>query len=139
MISGKRVYGEGRNRGATVSYGEIERAARNIMANGGRPTVEGVYKALGRGSPNHISTAMQTFWKNQSALNGGDPLALTRLPPDSDSRTRTRPITTTPHGRTWSSCAGTRTHAPTRSNFARRNGTWPRACGNARSPMHGTT
>jgi hypothetical protein len=52
------------------------------MANGGRPTVEGVYKALGRGSPNHISTAMQTFWKNQSALNGGDPLALTRLPPE---------------------------------------------------------
>jgi hypothetical protein len=82
MISGKRAYGEGRNRGATVSYREIERAARDIMANGGRPTVEGVYKALGRGSPNHISTAMQTFWKNQSALNGGDPLALTRLPPE---------------------------------------------------------
>jgi chromosome segregation ATPase len=82
MISQTRAYGEGRNRGATVSYGEIERAARDIMAGGGRPTVEGVYKALGRGSPNHISTAMQTFWKNQSALNGGDPLALTRLPPE---------------------------------------------------------
>jgi chromosome segregation ATPase len=25
---------------------------------------------------------MQKFWKNQSALNGGDPLALTRLPPE---------------------------------------------------------
>jgi hypothetical protein len=82
MIPGKRAYGEGRNRGATVSYGEIERAARDIMANGGRPTVEGVYKALGRGSPNHISVEMQKFWKNQSALNGGDPLALTRLPPE---------------------------------------------------------
>lgn len=82
MISGKRAYGEGRNRGATVSYREIERAARDIMAKGGRPTVEGVYKALGRGSPNHISVEMQKFWKNQSALNGGDPLALTRLPPE---------------------------------------------------------
>ncbi len=82
MISGKRAYGEGRNRGATVSYGEIERAARDIMAKGGRPTVEGVYKALGRGSPNHISVEMRKFWKNQSALNGGDPLALTRLPPE---------------------------------------------------------
>jgi len=82
MLSAKRAYGEGRHRGATVSYGEIERAARDIMAGGGRPTVEGVYKALGRGSPNHISTAMQTFWKNQSALNGGEPLALTRLPPE---------------------------------------------------------
>ena len=36
----------------------------------------------GRGSPNHISAEMQKFWKNQSALNGGDPLALTRLPPE---------------------------------------------------------
>jgi hypothetical protein len=82
MISGKRAYGEGRHRGARVSYGEIERAARDIMANGGRPTVEGVHKALGRGSPNHIAMQMQKFWKNQSALNGGDPLALTRLPPE---------------------------------------------------------
>jgi Plasmid replication region DNA-binding N-term len=82
MISEKRAYGEGRNRGPTVSYREIERAARDIMANGGRPTVEGVHKALGRGSPNHISIEMQKFWKNQSALNGGDPLALTRLPPE---------------------------------------------------------
>jgi hypothetical protein len=82
MIPRKRTYGEGRKRGATVSYGEIERAARDIMANGGRPTVEGVHKALGRGSPNHISMEMQKFWKNQSALNVGDPLALTRLPPE---------------------------------------------------------
>jgi hypothetical protein len=82
MISGKRAYGEGRHRGARVSYGEIERAARDIMANGGRPTVEGVHKALGRGSSNHIAMQMQKFWKNQSALNGGDPLALTRLPPE---------------------------------------------------------
>jgi hypothetical protein len=82
MTSRKRAYGEGRHRGATVSYGEIERAARDLMATGGRPTVEGVHKALGRGSPNHISVEMQKFWKNQSALNGGDPLALTRLPPE---------------------------------------------------------
>jgi hypothetical protein len=82
MISEKLAYGTGRHRGATVSYAEIERAARDIMAGGGRPTVEGVQKALGRGSPNHISLEMQKFWKNQSALNGGDPLALTRLPPE---------------------------------------------------------
>ena len=78
MISGKQAYGKDRNRGARVSYGEIERAARDIMAKGGRPTAQGVYKSLGRGSPNHISREMQKFWKNQSALNGGDPLALTR-------------------------------------------------------------
>ena len=66
----------------TVSYAEIERAARSLMAAGERPTVEAVRKALGRGSPNHIATCMQKFWKNQAALNAGDPIALTRLPPE---------------------------------------------------------
>jgi hypothetical protein len=76
------AYGTTRDRGPTVSYAEIERVARSLMARGERPTVEAVRKTLGRGSPNHLSVALQTFWKNQSALNGGDPLALTRLPPE---------------------------------------------------------
>jgi hypothetical protein len=73
------AYGTTRDRGPTVSYAEIERAARSLMADGERPTVEGV---LERGSPNHIATCMQRFWKNQAALNQGDPVALTRLPPE---------------------------------------------------------
>jgi hypothetical protein len=76
------AYGTTRDRGPTVSYAEIERAARGLMAAGERPTVEGVRKALDRGSPNHIATCMQRFWKNQAALNQGDPVALTRLPPE---------------------------------------------------------
>jgi transketolase len=76
------AYGTTRDRGATVSYAEIERAARTVMADGQRPTVQAVHKALGRGSPNHIATCMQKFWKNQAALNAGDPVALTRLPPE---------------------------------------------------------
>lgn len=76
------AYGTTRNRGATVSYAEIERAARSLMTAGERPTVEAVRKTLGRGSPNHLATCMQTFWKNQAALNAGDPIALTRLPPE---------------------------------------------------------
>ena len=76
------TYGITRNRGATVSYAEIERAARALMAAGERPTVQSVRKTLGRGSPNHITTCMQSFWKNQAALNAGDPIALTRLPPE---------------------------------------------------------
>ena len=48
------AYGITRNRGATVSYAEVERAARSLMAAGERPT----------------------------ALNTGDPVALTRLPPE---------------------------------------------------------
>jgi len=65
-----------------VSYEEIERAARALMVDGERPTVEAVRKTLGRGSPNHIATCMQAVWKNQAALNTGDPIALTRLPPE---------------------------------------------------------
>jgi hypothetical protein len=75
-------YGTTRDRGPTVSYAEIERAARAVMANGERPTVKAVHKALGRGSPNHITTCMQRFWKDQAALNQGDPVALSRLPPE---------------------------------------------------------
>jgi hypothetical protein len=82
MIEVKKAYGEGRDRGPTVSYGEIERAARALMADGERPTVQAVIKRLGRGSPNHIAISMQDFWRNQAALNAGDPIALTRLPPE---------------------------------------------------------
>jgi hypothetical protein len=74
------AYGTTRDRGTTVSYAEVERAARSLMAGGERPTVEAVRKTLGRGSPNHIATCMQKFWRNQAALNAGDPVALTRLP-----------------------------------------------------------
>lgn len=76
------AYGTTRERGAAVSYAEIERAARSLMVAGDRPTVEAVRKALGRGSPNHLATCMQTFWKNQAALNAGDPISLARLPPE---------------------------------------------------------
>jgi hypothetical protein len=76
------VYGVSRDRGASVSYGEIERAARSLMASGERPTVDAVRKAIGRGSPNHLTESMQRFWRDQAALNAGDPVALTRLPPE---------------------------------------------------------
>src|SRR5450631_1061604 len=82
MSEAPTAYGTTRDRGATVSYAEIERAARSLMADGERPTIEAVRKTLGRGSPNHIATCMQKFWKNQAALNAGDPVALTRLPPE---------------------------------------------------------
>jgi Plasmid replication region DNA-binding N-term len=76
------AYGTTRERGATVSFADVERAARGLMAAGERPTVKAVLKSLGRGSPNHITSCMQRFWKDQSALNAGDPVALTRVPPE---------------------------------------------------------
>jgi Plasmid replication region DNA-binding N-term len=77
-----KAYGATRQRGPTVSYEEIERGARDLMAKGQRPSVDGVRAALGRGSPNHIATCMQRFWKNQAAISTGNPLALTHLPPE---------------------------------------------------------
>ena len=82
MITTLAAYGATRERGATVSYAEVERAARGLMAAGERPTVKAVLQSLGRGSPNHITVCMRRFWKDQAALNAGDPLALTRVPPE---------------------------------------------------------
>jgi Plasmid replication region DNA-binding N-term len=76
------AYGTTRERGATVSYADVERTARALMALGERPTVNAVLKTLGRGSPNHVTGCMQRFWKDQAALNAGDPVALARLPPE---------------------------------------------------------
>ncbi len=81
-IEQTKTYGATRVRGPTVSYEEIERTARDLMAKGERPTVDGVRAALGRGSPNHITTCMRRFWKNQAAVTTGNPLALTHLPPE---------------------------------------------------------
>jgi hypothetical protein len=82
MNEPKPSYGTTRERGPTVSYAEIERAARAVMTAGQRPTTKAVLEHLGRGSPNHIAESMQRFWKDQAALNAGDPLALSRLPPE---------------------------------------------------------
>src|ERR1019366_4847055 len=76
-----KSYGASRQRGPMVSYEEIERTARDLMAKGERPSVDGVRAALGRGSPNHIAKSMRQFWKNQAAVTTGNPLALTHLPP----------------------------------------------------------
>ena len=75
-------YGNPKGRGASVSYADIERAARGLMAQGQVPTAAAVRGVLKRGSNTTLTDAMQRFWKNQAALNAGEPLALTRLPPE---------------------------------------------------------
>lgn len=77
------AYGSTRERGPTLSYAEIERAARDVMASGKRPSARLVYEALGRrGSPNHINASLDRFWRDQAALSEGNPVALSRLPPE---------------------------------------------------------
>jgi len=75
-------YGTKRERAATVSFADIESAARQLMAAGGYPSVAAVRKELKRGSTTTIADAMRRFWKDQAALNAGNPVALTRLPPE---------------------------------------------------------
>jgi hypothetical protein len=75
-------YGATRNRAASVSFAEIDAAARRLMATGGYPSVAAVRKELNRGSTTTIAEAMRRFWTDQAALNAGNPVALTRLPPE---------------------------------------------------------
>jgi hypothetical protein len=75
-------YGTSRDRAASVSFAEIETAARKIMTAGEYPSVHAVRVALKRGSTTTIAEAMRRFWKDQAALNAGNPVALTRLPPE---------------------------------------------------------
>jgi hypothetical protein len=75
-----KVYGVGRERGANVSYAEVERAALDILATERRPSVETVRERLGRGSPATIATGLRRFWRDLGIRAQGDPAALTRLP-----------------------------------------------------------
>jgi hypothetical protein len=75
-------YGTSRDRAASVSFAEIETAARKLMAAGEYPSVHAVRVALKRGSTTTIADAMRRFWKDQAALNAGNPVALSRLPPE---------------------------------------------------------
>jgi hypothetical protein len=74
------AYGATRERGANVSYADVERAALDILATGRRPSVETVRIALGRGSPATIATSLKRFWRDLGCRASGDPAALTRLP-----------------------------------------------------------
>jgi hypothetical protein len=73
-------YGTARERAATVSFVDIETAARKLMAAGDYPSVHAVRLELKRGSTTTIAEAMRRFWKDQAALNAGNPVALTRVP-----------------------------------------------------------
>jgi hypothetical protein len=74
------AYGATRERGANVSYADVERAALDILATGRRPSVETVREALGRGSPATIATCLKRFWRDLGIRAQGDPAALTRIP-----------------------------------------------------------
>lgn len=74
------AYGATRERGANVSYADVERAALDILATERRPSVEAVRELLGRGSPATIAMCLKRFWRDLGIRAQGDPAAFTRLP-----------------------------------------------------------
>ena len=75
MAAATSNYGTTRERTASVSFTDIEAAARQLMTAGGYPSVAAVRTVLKRGSTTTIAEAMRRFWKDQAALNVGNPVA----------------------------------------------------------------
>jgi hypothetical protein len=76
----RKSYGTTRNRRASVSYGEVERAATALLKAGKRPTIEGIREALKGGSPDTIANALTRYWQDLGTRIEGDPASLSRLP-----------------------------------------------------------
>jgi hypothetical protein len=63
-----------------VTYAQIERAATDILKTGVRPTVEGLRKTLGGGSPRTILDGLNRYWRDLGNQVAGTPDTLRRLP-----------------------------------------------------------
>jgi chromosome segregation ATPase len=74
------AYGTTRSRRASVSYGEVERAATALLKQGERPTIEKLREALKGGAPDTIASALSRYWKDLGTRIEGDPASLSRLP-----------------------------------------------------------
>jgi hypothetical protein len=75
-------YGATRQRRASVSYAELERAATTLLRSGLKPGIESVRQALGGGSPQTIQTHLNRFWRELGQRIDGPAPALTRMPSD---------------------------------------------------------
>src|SRR5580692_2176854 len=73
-------YGTTRQKRSDVTYGQIERAATEILKTGVRPTVEGLRTALGGGSPRTILDGLNRYWRDLGNQVAGTPDTLRRLP-----------------------------------------------------------
>src|SRR5580692_12781172 len=73
-------YGTTRQKRSDVTYGQIERAATEILKTGVRPTVEGLRSALGGGSPRTLLDGLNRYWRDLGNQVAGSPDTLRRLP-----------------------------------------------------------
>ena len=79
-MSDSPSYGTTRPKRSDLTYAQIERAATDILKTGTRPTLEGVRKALGGGSPRTILDGLNRFWRDLGNQVAGSPDTLRRLP-----------------------------------------------------------
>lgn len=77
-----RSYGATRQRRASVSYSELERAATALLRSGLKPGIESVRQALGGGSPLTIQTLLNRYWRELGERIDGPAPALKRMPSD---------------------------------------------------------
>jgi chromosome segregation ATPase len=76
------AYGATRQRRATVSYAELERAATTLLRSGLKPGIESLRQALGGGSPQTIQTLLNRYWRELGERIDGSAPALKRMPAD---------------------------------------------------------
>src|ERR1700691_5148606 len=76
------AYGTTRQRRATVSYAELERAATTLLRRGLKPGIESLRQALGGGSPQTIQTLLNRYWRELGERIDGSAPALKRMPAD---------------------------------------------------------
>jgi septal ring factor EnvC (AmiA/AmiB activator) len=79
-MPGPPVYGQTRKRREEVTYAQIERAATDILKTGVRPTLEGLRKTLGGGSPRTLLDGLNRYWRDLGNQVAGSPDTLRRLP-----------------------------------------------------------
>jgi hypothetical protein len=75
-------YGATRQRRASVSYPELERAATALLRSGLKPGIESLRQALGGGSPQTIQTLLNRYWRELGERIDGPAPALKRMPAD---------------------------------------------------------
>jgi hypothetical protein len=76
------TYGAIRQRRASVSYAELERAATTLLRSGLKPGIESLRQALGGGSPQTIQALLNRYWRELGERIDGLAPALKRMPAD---------------------------------------------------------
>jgi chromosome segregation ATPase len=72
-------YGTSRNRRASISYAEFERAADALLAAGNKPGLDNLREAIG-GSPETLRQMLKRYWTELAALKRSPAQALMRMP-----------------------------------------------------------